>query len=252
MNIVGFIFARGGSKGIPRKNLREAAGKSLLAWSIEAGLASRRLSRVIVSTDDEQIAAAARLAGAETPFMRPAELATDTAPEWLAWRHAITRFNELSPNPLDLMVSIPTTAPLRMACDIDACIDAWLAWSRSSPVDVVVTVTPAHRSPYFNMLTVGDDGRASLAARCEQPITRRQDAPAVYDMTTVAYVARPAFVLEQPSLFSGDMRAVVIPAERAIDVDTELDFEIADFLLRKRLAAEQGRHDGRLAAERAA
>jgi N-acylneuraminate cytidylyltransferase len=234
MNIVGFVFARGGSKGIPRKNLRRAAGKSLLAWAIEAGKGSRCLSRVIVSTDDEEIAAEARAAGAETPFARPAELAADTTPEWLAWRHAIIAFNRISPQPLDLFVSIPPTAPLRLSADIDACIHTQLAASS----DAVVTVTPARRSPYFNMVTIDPaSASARLVIRPEKPLSRRQDAPATYDMTTVAYVARPAYVLEQSSLFAGDVRAVVIPPERAIDIDSELDFEVAELLLRRRLAA---------------
>ena len=130
-------------------------------------------------------------------------------------------------------VSIPATAPLRTPKDLAACIAAY----DEGDADVVITVTDAHRNPYFNMVTIDDTGRATLVIPPVVPIANRQAAPSVYDMTTVAYVADPDFILAADGLFSGRVRAVVVPPERAIDIDTELDFRIAELMLAERAAA---------------
>lgn len=225
--ILGAIFARGGSKGVPRKNIRPLAGKPLIAYAIETALASRYINRLIVSTDDKEIAAVARQYGAEVPFMRPAELARDDSPEWLAWQHAIQAMRERLTEPLRAFISVPATSPLRAVEDVDACIEKLL----ESDADAVITVTPAARNPYFNMVTLDEAHTARLVMDAAQPIARRQDAPAVYDITTVAYAARPQFVLDHKSLFEGKIKAVIVPSERALDIDTELDFQFAEFLL---------------------
>lgn len=228
--VVAAVFARGGSKGIPRKNTKLLAGKPLLAYSIEVGLASRLVDRVIVSTDDREIADIALLYGAEVPFIRPSELAQDDSPEWLAWRHAIQALESDAQAPrIDVLVSLPPTAPLRSVCDVDACIRRLL----ESRCDAVIVVTPAERNPYFNMVVMETD-KVRLAIQGERPYVRRQDAPPVYDVTTVAYAARPEFVMRAGSLFEGDVRAVVVPPERAVDIDAELDLKFAEFLLKER------------------
>ncbi|MFA4861925.1 cytidylyltransferase domain-containing protein [Methanoregula sp.] len=229
-NIVGFIFARGGSKGVPRKNIRNLAGKPLIAYAILAARQSDLISRVIVSTDDAEIANIAVQYGAEVPFFRPPELSGDKSPEWLAWQHAITEVQSRNKQNLDVFVSIPTTAPLRLTEDVDACITKLL----QSDADIVITVKKAERSPFFNMIKNDDAGYAHLVIPPETATHRRQDAPVVYDMTTVAYAARPEFILTAKSLFEGKVLAVEIPQERAIDIDTEFDFSIAEFLMNKR------------------
>lgn len=227
--IVACIFARGGSKGLPGKNIKQLAGKPLVAWSIKHARAVPRIRRVIVSTDSEEIAEVARAHGAEVPFMRPAELAQDNSPEWLAWRHALEFLQQDEGSLPEAMVSLPTTSPLRDPEDIEHCLDAF---ERDQP-DMVITVTEARRSPYFNMVTVDDAGLAKLVIAPETGITRRQDAPLVYDITTVAYVARPEFVLARQGLFEGRVSAVQIPPERALDIDTPLDFRVAECLMNK-------------------
>lgn len=227
--VVGAIFARGGSKGVPRKNLRPLAGKPLIAHAIQTALTSEMIDRVIVSTDDAEIAAVAKQYGAEVPFVRPAELAGDQSPEWLAWQHALRTLAQESNHPIDIFVSIPATAPLRAVSDIDACIQAL----QGSNADIVITVKLADRSPYFNMVILDADSNAQLVIRPQGSIHRRQDAPVVYDVTTVAYATRPEFVLSANSIFDGKVRAVIVPAERALDIDTELDFQFAEFLLSK-------------------
>lgn len=227
MTAVAFIFARGGSKGLPGKNTRLLAGKPLIAWSIEHARSVKRIERVIVSTDSEEIAAVARDFGAEVPFMRPAELARDDSPEWLAWRHALTFVRDTEGALPEAMLSVPTTAPLRLSIDLENCLDEFA----KDDADMVVTITEAHRHPWFNMVKENADGTVDLVIKPALGITRRQDAPAVFDMATVAYVARPQFVMQNMGVFSGRVRAVKIPVERSVDIDTLYDFQLAEFLI---------------------
>ena len=227
LGAVALICARGGSKGVPNKNIRPLRGRPLIAWAVGVAREVARIERVIVSTDSEAIAAAARAAGAEVPFMRPPELARDDSPEWLVWRHALNALWGDGSFPAALVV-VPATAPLRAASDIERCLDEY----ESAECDVVITVTDARRSPYFNMVRRLEGGGVGLVIPPERRITRRQDVPEVYDMATVAYVVRPAFVLERDGIFDGRVRAVTVPAERALDIDTALDFEIAECLIR--------------------
>ena len=226
-NIVGFIFARGGSKGIPRKNIRPFAGKPLIAHAIQTALNSKYINRVVVSTDDREIAKISKEYGADVPFMRPKELAGDTSPEWLSWQHAIKMVECETNKKIDVFVSIPTTSPLRSIEDVDACIAKFLA----TDSDIVISVKKSERSPFFNMVTLDDKGFAKIVIPSFKPMNRRQDGPLVYDMTTVAYVAKPAFIMNAQSLFEGSVQTVEIVPERALDIDTELDFKIAEFLM---------------------
>lgn len=230
MKTVGFIFARGGSKGLPGKNVRLLAGKPLIAWSIEHALSVDRIERVLVSTDSEDIAEVARSYGAEVPFVRPAELARDNTPEWYAWRHALKHLLDKEGALPEMMVSLPATAPLRFSCDIENCLDEY----EKSDSDVILTVTDAHRSPYFNMVKENADGTVGLVIPPKRALVRRQDVPEVFDITTVAYVVRSEFVMSNESAFEGKVRRVYVPPERSIDIDTLLDFNIAEFLIQSR------------------
>jgi CMP-N-acetylneuraminic acid synthetase len=223
---VAFIFARGGSKGLPGKNIRIFAGKPLIAWSIEHAKSVSGIRRVIVSSDSDEIAALAVQYGAEVPFMRPSHLAKDDSPEWLAWRHALEFIRKDEGSFPDAFVSVPVTAPLRKSLDIERCLERFSA----GDADVVITVTDAHRNPHFNMVTMQSNGSVGLVIPSTSGVSRRQDAPEVFDMTTVAYVANPTFVMKHESVFAGRVKAVHVPIERSIDIDSLLDFEIAEFL----------------------
>jgi len=202
------------------------AGEPLIARAIRQALSVKGLERVIVSTEAEEIARVARAAGASVPFLRPAELAQDDSPEWLVWRHAL-RYLEQSGHRLpDALLVVPTTAPLRSVADLEACLDEF----RKGEADIVITVTDAHRNPYFNMVKVEQDGTVEPVIPLRAALHRRQDAPAVFDMTTVAYVARPQFVMTRNGIFEGRVRRVHVPVERAVDIDTALDLRIAEFL----------------------
>ena len=238
--VLALIPARGGSKGIPRKNIKPLAGKPLIAYAIETALASSLIDRVVVSTDDTEIAEVARRWGAEVPFMRPAALARDDSPEWLTWQHAIrTLAATEGGSTMEVLVCVPPTSPLRAVDDVDACIRTLL----ESDADIVVTAKTAWRNPYYNMVVLDQAGNATLAAPNSEGIHRRQDAPQVYDMTTVAYAARPGFVLSANWMFEGKVKAVLVPSERAVDIDTELDFAFAEYLL-TRLAPDGSLVDG--------
>lgn len=209
------------------KNITLLNGKPLIAYSIETALACPSISRVIVSTDDEEIALVARQYGAEVPFMRPKELAQDNSSEWQAWQHAI-RFMQKC-DAFDVFVSLPATAPLRNVEDVEKCINLL----SHADTDIVVTVKPAERNPYFNMVKVDRDGFSHLVCKGDDVVYNRQVAPMLYDMTTVAYVAKPDFILNATSIFEGRVRSVVVPAERAIDIDTPFDLKIADMLMKE-------------------
>jgi N-acylneuraminate cytidylyltransferase len=229
--VIAFIFARGGSKGLPDKNLRMLAGVPLIGHAIQCAMASGCIDRVIVSTDSQRIADVAVSSGAEVPFLRPPELAADDSPELLSWQHAVREVQARDDTgAFDIFVSVPTTAPLRVPSDVSAVIDRLEAGG----VDLVMTVTPSHRNPWFNMARHDTDGRLSLLLESSTAYTRRQDVPEVFDLTTVAYAARPDFILNAASLWDGPVGSVTVPRKRALDIDTEDDLRHAEFLLQER------------------
>ena len=226
-----FIFARGGSKGLPGKNIRNFCGKPLIAWSIEQALSVESIKGVIVSTDSQEIAEVSRNFGAEVPFMRPNHLAQDESPEILSWKHALNFLLERDGVLPSAMLSLPATAPLRDASDIKNCLDLF----NEGDSDVVITVSESYRNPFFNMVQLTDKDFAKVVIRDTSTISRRQDAKAVFDIATVAYVARPEFILNSQSIFDGVVRAMRVPRERSVDIDSLFDFEVAESLLSRKL-----------------
>jgi len=158
-------------------------------------------------------------------------LASDNASEWDAWRHALLTLRDIEGEFPDPFISVPTTAPLRLPDDIRACISTY----NEGGADVVLAVTEAHRNPWFNMVTTESDGTVRLVNEFSGFINRRQDAPSVWDITTVAYVANPHFILENNRIFDGIVKSISVPVERAIDIDTPYDFAIAEFLMNQRI-----------------
>jgi len=154
-------------------------------------------------------------------------LAEDDTSEWLVWKHALESINKIEGNYPDILIIVPVTSPLRTVDDLKNCLIEY----QKGNADIIITATDSHRSPYFNMVKIDKEGMANLVISSENTITRRQDAPFVYDMTTVAYVTNPKYVLENDSIFSGKVRHVYIPIERALDIDTTFDFKIAELLL---------------------
>ncbi|TMS92570.1 acylneuraminate cytidylyltransferase [Pseudoalteromonas sp. S201] len=220
-----FVFARGGSKGLSGKNIKPLAGKPLIQYSIETAKDCPSIDEVFVSTDDTAIADVARKAGAII-IERPAELASDTSPEWLSWRHAI-EWVELHYGKFKYFVSLPATSPLRNVSDVEGAITKL----RNSAADICISVTPASRSPYFNMVKVLGDETCELVIKPRGAVTRRQDAPDVFDITTVVYVATPMFIQNNDNLFSGKVTNVIVPKERAVDIDDIYDFQMVESIL---------------------
>ena len=223
-NIVAFIFARGGSKGLPRKNLLPLAGISLLARAIRCARAVRGINRVIVSTDDQEIAEAARSEGAEVPFMRPPELSSDSAREWQAWRHAVDFIeNEPKAKKIDIFVSVPPVCPLRTPQDVNRAV----ALYSKGNADIVFSVTPA--KPYDSRVEIDPSGAASLAQGPDD--AARQRTATVYDVVGAVYVTSPAYIRQSDSIWGGRNATIEIPRERAVDIDTEMDLRLAELLL---------------------
>jgi CMP-N-acetylneuraminic acid synthetase len=220
MRIAAFIFARGNSKGLPGKNIRLLGGVPLIGHSIKLAASMPVIDRVFVSTDSEEIANVARQYGAEV-ILRPADLATDTAVEWHAWQHAVAYLAERN-YCFDVFVSLPATSPLRAEEDVQGCLDLL-----TEDADAVITVTPASRSPFFNMVVIDDADHCSVVNSGDR-VTRRQDAPIVYDITTVAYVTTPNFIATHDRLFAGRVKSWIVPKHRAVDIDDLYDFRVAE------------------------
>jgi len=219
VTVLGLIPARGGSKAVPRKNLRELAGKPVLAWTVDAALACPSLDRVVVSTDDDEIADVARACGADVPFARPAELANDDTPDLPVYRHALETLGE----EFDVVAWLRPTAPLRTADDIAAAV----LLLEEAGADCVRPVCQAEHSPYW--MGRVEDGR--LVPLLDHVPAQRQLLPPVYRLNGAVDAVRCAAVGAE--LFGGDVRAYVMPRERSVDLDTELDFLLAEALLRR-------------------
>lgn len=224
------LCARGGSKGVPNKNLRLLLGKPLLAHSLEQARASGLFEAIAVSSDSPEILAAARDCGADYLIERPAELASDTAAKLPAIRHCVTETERLTRHDYDTVVDLDATSPLRDPQDI---INA-TALLEDKRVANVITGAPARRSPYFNLVEVAQDGIVRLSKPLAEPIIRRQDAPACYDMNASIYVWRRAALFAGDSIFNADTLLYVMPEARSVDIDSELDFMIVEHLMAMR------------------
>jgi CMP-N-acetylneuraminic acid synthetase len=224
-----FIFARGGSKGLPGKNLRDLNGKSLLRRAIETCQATPEIGRVLVSTEDKDIAAAAKSLGADVPFVRPSELAQDESPELEAWKHALRTLQDLEGQMPEALVSVPTTAPLREPKDLSNCLELY----EKTAADLVITSAVSPHNPYFNLFELTDTGEVLVPMLRKENAFRRQNVPQVNFITPICYVARSTYVLDCQNLFEGKVRTKVVEAERAVDVDTLMDFEYAEYLIQR-------------------
>lgn len=226
---VALICARGGSKGLEGKNIKLLAGHPLIAYSVAQARECPFIEDVVVSTDSEEIAAVARRYGARTPFVRPAELASDTAPKLPVLRHALREFERGTDRAIDIVVDLDPTSPLRTIEEIAQC---W-ALVQEPNTDVVFTVCVADKSPYFNMVELVD-GYARLSKSPQVPYARRQEAPVVYSMNASVYAYRREFLIRADSVSGGRARMVVMPPERSHDIDRPIDFDFVEFLVRER------------------
>lgn len=229
MFILGTICCRGGSKGVKGKNIRSLNQKPLIAYTIETALASSLLNDVIVSTDSDEIAQAAYSFGIKTVLKRPAELASDTASKWPVFIHAVEEYEKLTGQKVDYLVDMDVTVPLKTSADIDGAISAAI---NDAEAGVIITGYEPERNPYFNMMEVSEDGFAHIVKQSAKPIVRRQDAPAVYSLTPAAYVVKKETLYTVEHWSKAKCKIYPIPRERAIDIDTEIDFSIVEYLMK--------------------
>ena len=226
MRVLGVVTARGGSKGIPGKNLRPLGGRPLLAWTAEAALAARRLSRVVLTTDDERIAEAGRACGLEVPFLRPAELARDETPTLPVLRHAVAEL-ERAGDRFGAVCLLQPTSPFRRAGDIDGCIELLEA----AGLDAVVSVLPVppEHNPHWVYLRDGE-GLLRLATGEAEPIPRRQELPPAFHRDGAVYVTRRDVLMEGNSLYGKRLGGYLMDP-RGVNLDTMDDWERAEGLL---------------------
>ncbi len=223
------ICARGGSKGVKNKNIKLLYGKPLIAYTIEQARESGLFEHIVISTDSDLIANVAQEYGADVFFKRSQEMASDTAGKLEVIKDAFVRSEEHYQTTFDYLIDLDATAPLRSVQDI---INAYGQFLKDDN-DNLITAMPSRRSPYFNLVEVDHTGKVALSKKLSSGIVRRQDAPKSYDMNASIYVWKRDAILHEKSLFLGKTGLYVMPEERSIDIDTELDFEFVEFLMRK-------------------
>jgi CMP-N,N'-diacetyllegionaminic acid synthase len=226
------ICARGGSKGVKGKNMRMLVGKPLLAHSIEQARASGLFTAVAVSSDSPAILEVAEQCRADYLVKRPDELATDQAAKLPVIKHCVAEIQHRSGQVYKTLVDLDATSPLRIPEDIRNAVELL----ESSGAGNVLTAMPARRSPYFNLVELSAAGVVELSKRPGTPIVRRQDAPQCFDMNASIYVWTQERLFSSDTLFNSDTRLYVMPEERSIDIDSELDFQLVELLFAQRVA----------------
>ncbi len=222
------ICARGGSKGVPNKNIRPLLGKPLIVHSIEQARRSGLFATLAVSSDSDEILAVAGRAGVEHLVKRPDAMASDRAAKLPAIQHCVTTVEQRTGMAFDLMVDLDATAPLRTIEDIAGAV----ALQESGGCSNVITGCPAHRSPYFNLVEATPAGFVQLS-KPGTGIVRRQDSPACYDCNASIYVWPRATFFASDSVLMPETKLFEMPRERSLDIDTELDFALVEFLMQR-------------------
>jgi CMP-N,N'-diacetyllegionaminic acid synthase len=232
-NILVTICARGGSKGVKGKNIKSLNGKPLISYTINQAKEWNKAKRIVVSTDSDDIAAIAMEYGAEVPFRRPAELASDSAPKVPSIRHALIKSEEIFGMKFDIVVDLDPTSPIRKSDDIDNCLKIF---NENKP-KTLFSVVNCHKNPYFNMVEINEKGRYELSKKLSVGVGRRQDAPKVYDMNASIYLYSREFLIDESNNFPicDDSLIYVMDDSSSYDIDREIDFKFIEFLLKENL-----------------
>lgn len=230
MKILCTICARGGSKGVKNKNIKLLHNKPLIAYTIEQAKKSKLFEHIVISTDSDAIADIAKEYGAEVFFKRDARMASDTAGKIEVIRDAFVKSEEHYGEKFDYLIDLDATAPLRDVRDIIDSFKQFLADDN----DNLITAMPSRRSPYFNLIEMDERGKVFVSKKLDKTILRRQDSPKTYDMNASIYIWKREVILTQDSVFLDNTGLYVMPEERSIDIDSELDFEFVEFMMRKR------------------
>jgi len=227
--ILAIIPARGGSKRVPNKNIRLVGGKPLIAWTIETTLTSQDLDRIIVSTDDKNIADIARSYGAEVPFLRPAELAQDSVSDLPVYQHTLTWLAKQENYFPEVIVWLRPTAPLRLAEDIHNSVRLL----RETSADWVRSVTPVRHHPYWMIRLEDNKLKPFIDGINIRDYYQRQLLPPAYQFNGAVDVAWYETIMDKELLYSGDVRGYVMPDERSVDLDEEIDFTLLEIVLKQ-------------------
>lgn len=228
------ISARGGSQGVPGKNIRSLLGKPVICWAIEKALSIEDIDHVVVSTDSPEIAAIARNAGAQVPFLRPAELANATSGKFQVWQHALLACEEHFNKKCDLYIDIDCTNPLIEISDIKKAMEQFKS-VRDKGVDAVFTVSAARRNPYFNLVEPDASGALKMCKSLSKTILSRQKAPLVYEHVAGIYLLKPDYLARANHLLDGHAVGYEVGEAKSFDIDSEVDFLIIEFLLSMQL-----------------
>ncbi len=231
LRVLGIITARGGSKGIPRKNIKDLCGKPLLAWTLDAVKSSTLLTRCILSTDDEEIADVGRRYGADVPFMRPAELAGDTSTSISVVQDALQKLKAAGEE-YDAVMILQPTSPLRTGGDIDASIRKM----EETGADSVMSMMKLTDFSLKKLKRLEGDRILPLVESEGRQSSQRQELPDIYKRNCAIYLTRVAS-LRNGDLFGADSRAIVMPEERSVDINTPKDFLIAEMFTRSHVNA---------------
>jgi CMP-N,N'-diacetyllegionaminic acid synthase len=224
------ICARGGSKGVKNKNIKLIHGKPLIAYTIEQAKESKLFDHIVISTDSDAIAKIAQEYGAEVFFKRSPEMASDTAGKLDVIRDAFMRSEIYYHETFDYLVDLDATAPLRDTEDIICSFEQF----KKDDNDNLITAMPSRRSPYFNLVEQSNEGKVYLSKTLDSAIVRRQDAPKSYDMNASIYIWKRDIILNESTLFLEKTGLYVMPEERSIDIDTELDYKFVEFLMKEK------------------
>lgn len=227
-SVLAIIPARGGSKGLPGKNIKKLCGKPLISWTIEQAKSCSDIDRIVVSTDDREIAEVAKTYGAEVPFMRPAELANDTASTIDVILHAINWFKEHEDYQVEYILLLQPTSPLREVEDIKS---AALILKEKNALSVVSVCETDHHPWWSN--TLPENGNMKDFIRPEILNKRRQDLPLFYRVNGAIYLAETNYLQEHNEFLGPDTSAYKMPKIRSVDIDTAIDFEMVEFLMTK-------------------
>jgi len=223
------ICARGGSKGVKNKNIKPINNKPLIAYTIEQAKQSELFDHIVISTDSDDIAKIAKEYGAEVFFKRDEQIASDTAGKLDVIKDAFIRSEEYYDKEYDYLIDLDATAPLR---NVDDIINSFNQFMQNNN-DNLITAMPSRRSPYFNLVEVDQHGKVNLSKKLPNSIDRRQDAPISFDMNASIYIWKRDVILNEKSLFLDNTGLYVMPENRSIHIDTELDYKFVEFLMKE-------------------
>jgi|TARA_B110000037_G_scaffold212089_1_gene264427 CMP-N,N'-diacetyllegionaminic acid synthase len=231
--IICVISARGGSKGLPNKNIKKLLNKPLIVWSIEQAKKIKEIDRVVVCTDSKKIQSISIKAGAEAPFLRPKNLSTSQTGKFKVFKYALDMCEKYYKENYEIYLDLDCTNPLRSFKDISNCISKFRKLKKRKKVDAVFTVCDARKNPYFNLLELKNDGSLKISKKLKNNIIRRQDAPKVFEHVASIYAIDPDYIKKANYLLDGNTVGYNIGQHKSLDIDSKFDYELIEFLLKK-------------------